>query len=428
MIYQLLTNNINFSKAWRPAQIKLVNLAGGGEWRVENYRTGAGEEASWKDYDSTGNKDGGAGGTSPDNVINKSRNVFATYLDMETEFNDRFLLDAAARYEYYSDFGGNIAGKLSARYKFSEPFMLRASVSNGFRAPSLQQRYDISTGMAIDRNTGQPFFSGIFPNDNEVTKAFGVPTLTAEKSINVSGGLTAKLNKQTSLTIDAYWIQIKNRIVLSGSYDRINPGIDSILKPYANLNQIAEVSFFSNAINTRTFGTDLVLNGFYNFAKSTLYYTLAANLNKTHLFGKIQTPRNISPDDVNTSILLNRADKESIEKGQPQDKIILSINYQRGKMGFVLNNTRFGRTAVFNQFTAALDEFYTPKILTDISINDKAKSWMTITVGANNVFNVYPDKLKYYQNSAQGIFIYNPEASPFGFYGGYYFVSMSFSF
>jgi iron complex outermembrane receptor protein len=75
-------------------------------------------------------------GTSPDDVINKSRNVFATYLDMETEFNDRFLLDAAARYEYYSDFGGNIAGKLSARYKFSERFMLRASVSNGFRAPA----------------------------------------------------------------------------------------------------------------------------------------------------------------------------------------------------------------------------------------------------------------------------------------------------
>ena len=172
----------------------------------------------------------------------------------------------------------------------------------------------------------------------------------------------------------------------------------------------------------------MVLNGFYNFAKSTLYYTLAANLNKTHLFGKIQTPRNISPDDVNTNILFNRADKASIEKGQRQDKIILSINYQRGKMGFVLNNTRFGRTAVFNQFTEALDEFYTPKILTDISINYKAKSWMTITAGANNVFNVYPDKVKYYQNSAQGIYIYNPEASPFGFYGGYYFVSVAFSF
>jgi len=100
---------------------------------------------------------------------------------------------------------------------------------------------------------------------------------------------------------------------------------------------------------------------------------------------------------MNTNILFNRADKASIEKGQPQDKIILTITYQIGKVGFVVNNTRFGRTAVFNRFTAALDEFYTPKILTDISINYKAKSWMTITAGANNVFNVYPDKIKYYQ-------------------------------
>jgi iron complex outermembrane receptor protein len=73
---------------------------------MENYRTGEGEEASWKDYDSTGNKDGGEGGITPDNVINESRNVFATYFDEEAEFNDRFLLNTAARYEYYSDFGG----------------------------------------------------------------------------------------------------------------------------------------------------------------------------------------------------------------------------------------------------------------------------------------------------------------------------------
>ena len=280
----------------------------------------------------------------------------------------------------------------------------------------------------MTEHTGQPFFYGLFPNDHEVAKALGIPTLTAEKTINVSGGLTAKLNKRNSLTIDAYWIQIKNRVVLSGFYDRTNPSIDSILKPYTNLSQIAEVSFFSNAINTRTFGIDLVLNGFYNFPKSTLYYTLAANLNKTHLFGKIQTPRNISPDDVNTNILFNRADKASIEKGQPQDKIILSINYQMRKGGICFEQYTIWTNSCLQPVHAALDEFYTPKILTDISINYKAKSWMTITAGANNVFNVYPDKLKYYQNSAQGIFIYNPAGTPFGFYGGYYFVSMAFSF
>jgi iron complex outermembrane receptor protein len=307
--------------------------------------------------------------------------------------------------------------------------MLRASVNNGFRAPSLQQRYDISTGRTIDRATGQVYFSGLFPNDNEVIRALGVSKLAAEKSMNVSAGLTAKLNTRNSLTVDGYWIQIKNRIVLSGLYHRASNGsIDSVLKPYKNLDQITEIQFFSNAINTRTFGIDLTLNGFYNFRKSTLYYTLAANLNRTNVFGKTQTPANIPADDENSNILLNRADKGNLEEGQPRDKIILSINYQAGKIGFVLNNTRFGRTAFLNQFSATLDESYTAKILTDVSINYKAKSWMTVTVGANNVFDVYPDKIKYYQNTAQGSYIYSPAASPFGFYGGYYFVSMGFSF
>ncbi|MEP6677347.1 MAG: TonB-dependent receptor, partial [Ferruginibacter sp.] len=269
-IYRQLTNNINFSKTWIPAPIKLLNIAVGAEWRVEQYRTRAGDSASWYNYDPTGAKQDG-GGVSPDNVLNKNRNVLGTYIDIETELNNRFLLDAAGRYEYYSDFGSNVAGKLAARYKVSECFMLRASASNGFRAPSLQQRYAISTSTDIDRATGRPLFNGLFPNDHEVAKALGIPSLTAERTLNVSSGLTAKLNNRNSLTVDAYWIQIKNRIILSGSYDRNNRSIDSILKPYTNLSQITEVSFFSNAVNTRTYGVDLVFNGFYNFAKSNLH-------------------------------------------------------------------------------------------------------------------------------------------------------------
>jgi iron complex outermembrane receptor protein len=353
-----------------------------------------------------------------------------TYLDLETELNERFLFDAAARYEYYSDFGGNLAGKLAARYKLSERFMLRASVNNGFRAPSLQQRYSISTGNFPVRRGPVivPEVRGLFPNDHEVAKALGIPSLTAERTINVSGGLTAKVDHRIGLTVDAYWIKIKNRVVLSGLYNRMNNRtVDSVLSRYPNLNQVSQVSFFSNAINTRTYGIDVVLNGFYPFAKSSLRYTLAANLNRTRTFGKIQTPGNIPEDSVNTNLLFNRANEGSIEKGQPGDKITLNMNYQKGKIGVVLTNTRFGRTVVFHETTPAFDEFFTPKILTDASFHYTPKTWMTITLGANNVFNVYPDPLKFYANTNQGIFIYSPEASPFGFNGGYYFVSMAFN-
>jgi iron complex outermembrane receptor protein len=106
---------------------------------------------------------------------------------------------------------------------------------------------------------------------------------------------------------------------------------------------------------------------------------------------------------------------------------MLSLNYQGGKVGAKLTNNRFGRTNAFHETTPALDEFFSSKILTDISFNYSPKVWMKVTLGANNIFNVYPDPLKHYQNTNQGFFIYSPEASPFGFNGGYYFVSMNFS-
>jgi len=106
----------------------------------------------------------------------------------------------------------------------------------------------------------------------------------------------------------------------------------------------------------------------------------------------------------------------------------LNLNYQKGNVGVALTNTRYGRTIVFHETTPAFDEYFTPKILTDISFNYTPKYWLTLTLGANNVFNVYPDRLKDYANTNQGIFIYSPDASPFGFNGGYYFVSMNFNF
>jgi iron complex outermembrane recepter protein len=427
-IYHQLTNNINLAKTYTSPSVRSLNIAVGAEWRIENYRTQAGDSAAWYNYDLTGSKQGGVGGIEPRYALNKTRNVFGAYLDIETEINNRLLLDAASRYEYYNDFGSNVAGKLAGRYKLSDRFMLRASINNGFRAPSLQQRYDISITTAIDRATGQPIFSGLFPNEHEVARALGIPSLAAERTLNASSGLTAKLNKRLSLTVDAYWIQIKNRVILSGdSYGRSNPIIDSILRPYTSLSQITDVAFFSNAINTRTYGIDVVLNGSCNFKKASLRYTLSANVNRTHVYGTIQTPRNIPPTDANINVLLNRANKATIERGQPQDKMLLNVTYQKGKMEFVLNNTRFGKTVSFHQTTTALDEYYTPRILSDLSINYKMKGWLTITVGSNNIFNVYPDKIKHYENSAQGIFIYNPEATPFGFYGGYYFTGIRFN-
>lgn len=428
-VYQQLTNNLHLGKKYT-VNTTSMNVAAGTEWRMENYYNEIGDSASWFNYDSTGRTQAGAGGIRPQDVVNKSRNVWGAYLDLEAEWADRFLLTVAGRYEYYSDFGGNLAGKLAARYKFSERFLFRASVNNGFRAPSLQQRYNSSTQNGFVRIGGtllMPAVYGAFPNDHEVTKALGIPSLTAETSINVSSGLTAKLNQRTSLTVDAYWIQIKNRVVLSNPYTRRdNHSLDSILARYPELNAINQVSFFANAINTRTYGIDAVLNGFWYFPKSTFHYTLAVNVNKVRVFGPVQVPKNLPASDVNANILFNRADKAMIEKGQPRNKITFNLNYRKGPLSLILTNIRYGRTTVFHEINPALDQSFSPKILTDLSAHYKLKTWVTIALGANNIFNVYPDRLHYYDNTNNGLLIYSPDASPFGFYGGYYYVGINF--
>jgi iron complex outermembrane receptor protein len=194
-IYVQATQDFNFAKEFLhlPGRMKSLNLAWGVEGRWENLRIKQGEEASWKNYDSTGKTQAGAGGISPEDALNKNRYALGSYLDLESQLTKRLLVDVAARLEQYSDYGGNFAAKLSTRYDISELFAFRASVSNGFRAPSLQQRYTQSINMAVSNVAGVlvPAYRGIFPNDHEVTKALGIPSLNAEKSVHLSAGLTA---------------------------------------------------------------------------------------------------------------------------------------------------------------------------------------------------------------------------------------------
>ena len=430
LIYTLYSNNISFAKdlSKKNGKLKSSTLAFGAEWRFENYQQKAGEEASWKNYDLTGRTQGGSqpsiGSISPVNMVNENRSVSAAYIDLEVETKDHFLFDVAGRYEYYSDFGGNLAGKLAVRYKVSEKFSLRASVGNGFRAPGMQQRFYAG----IQSFRGTALTQGIFSNNHKVTKAFGIPSLQAERAVNLSGGFTSKLSPDISLTVDAYWIQIKNRIVLSGAFRKANPDVAAILVDYPNIDL---VQFYTNAINTRTYGIDVVLNGNWNINKTKLGLTLAANFNSNTIFGGIKTTDKISDSSRYANTLFGIEERTALDIGQPGEKIILSVTINKGKFGFALRNTFFGKTALATIVTNPTDtlyEFFSSKILTDISISYTPKLWLTITAGANNVFDVYPDRLQNYRNTGEGGSIYSNGASPFGYNGGYFFVSMALVF
>jgi iron complex outermembrane receptor protein len=427
LIYSQLTNNLQFSKNLSSRPDRLLNLSLGAEWRLENFQMKAGEEGSWENYDSLlARKVGGSTGliVYPRNAVNESRHVAAAYIDFETEVAHRLLVDLAGRFEHYNDFGGNYAGKIATRYKFSDKFSVRASLNNGFRAPSLQQRYFSSTNRStvVIRGVTYPSTTGTFRNDSEVAQALGIPNLTAERSVNVSGGVTAAVTNHIRLTVDAYWIQIKNRIVLSGPFDTTNRQVRDLLLPYSDITQ---VRFYVNAISTRTQGVDIVLNGNWKIKKANLLAMLAANFTQTTLFGDIKAAGKLTPDSINTNTLFGREEKGKLEHGQPNNKIILSLNYKTNKFGLVVRSTRFGKTGTrFNNPAANPDENFSPKILTDFNLNYTPKSWLTLTAGANNIFNVYPDPIRNFANTESGSDIYSKEASPFGFNGGYYFVGM----
>ncbi|QJD79508.1 TonB-dependent receptor [Spirosoma rhododendri] len=425
------------------------NVAGGLTYRNDQYRIKPGEAASYLNFSPQTGQTGGAQvfpGYQPANAVNATRHVYGAYVDLESDITQRLLVDVAGRYEYYTDFGGNLAGKLAARYRFSEAFSLRGSVSNGFRAPSLHQRYfsAIST-VFVSTGTGlEPRQTGTFRNDSPIAQAFGVPSLGAERSTNFSIGITSRPLSNVSLTVDAYQINIQNRIIYSNQFSRGTTGAGLIVATILNnagQTDVNSAQFFTNAVNTQTRGLDVVIATNPRLSTGTLDITLAANVNQTKLVGDIQRPANIPADATFGNFLFNRQDSARLTLAQPRSKIQLTFNYRLRKFGAVLRLSRFGTVASYDPANPALDETQSPRIVTDLSGSYRVLKNVTITIGANNLLDVYPDPLRVtnyptperygsaaLDNSSFGRFVYGRAATQFGFNGGYYFANLSAAF
>ena len=435
LLFSQYTTNLNISRDFGAKMgLKSFNFAAGAEFRSDRYSIEVGEEASYLNYDPSSGKVGGAQvfpGFQPANAVDERRNVFGGYVDVETDINDKLLLNGAGRYEHYSDYGSSFAGKFAFRYQLLNQLAIRGAVSNGFRAPSIHQRFfsAIST-VFIQTSSGlQPFQQGTFRNNSLVAQAFGVPSLDAETSTNYSIGLTSKLaNNKLSITIDGYLIDIDNRIVLSSSFRRFNapeaPAVDQILDQYPELNDVSAVIFFTNAIDTRTQGIDAVVSFVDKLGNGQFTLTGAANFNETRVQG--QADVSTITDPALQARLFARDEEGRIEEAQPRHKISINFNYRVAKWTFNVRSTRFGEVVTRDPGNPALDEFFSPKTVTDASMTYKLKNFVNITVGANNIANTYPDKLKHFINTSEGRFVYSRNATQFGFNGGYYYTSLIF--
>jgi iron complex outermembrane receptor protein len=379
-----------------------LNIAFGGEYRVENYKIFAGEEGSWQTYgplifsiDSafddygifvgldTSYRPGGSQGFPgfrPANEVDQYRTNLGGYVDAEINLTEDFMIDIALRAENYSDFGNTINGKLAARYSFSDMFALRGSVSNGFRAPSLAQIYYNQTFTNVQN--GVIFDAVIANNQSNIARALGIPELKEETSTNASLGFTLTSGKGFSATIDGYYVAIKDRIVLTGNFYDDDPIIGATLQEQG----VTAAQFFTNAVDTKTFGLDFILNyAWYLNSDSRLNLSLVGNINHMEVTA------------VHTNDLL--AGKEDSYFGQ-RDSAFLTASAPPYKMnlGIGYNHKKFNADVHFNFWSKVLFYDYDPKpywyksaITIDLSLGYNITKNLSLNIGAVNLGNAYPN-------------------------------------
>lgn len=447
------TTNLDFSRFF-DAPFKGINVAFGFENRLENYRINPGEEGSYVNYGNAINVGtatnpiyvpsangniptrfaangaayaGGAQGfpgISAANLTNESRSSIAGYLDLEFNFTEKFLVDGAVRYENYSDFGSTWNGKIATRYKFSDKFLLRGAVNTGFRAPSLHQRYFNSTSTVfID---GEFVESGTFANDSRVAQLLGIPKLKEETSNSYSLGFTSNLGK-IKITVDSYLINIDNRVVYTGQFSGSNAATaspqDRELYDLLRQANATTARFFANAVDTRTKGIDAVISYSTALGNGTFRADLANTFTKTEIVGDVHASPLLAGKE---NIYLDQSSRILIEKVTPRIKTNLSLDYSQAKWNVFLRNVYFGQVSQPTNVEANM-QVLPGRVITDIGAGYSLTKTLKLTVGANNLFDVYPAELYLGSQGTSGI-LYPNQAPQFGFLGRYVFTRLALNF
>jgi iron complex outermembrane recepter protein len=437
--FQLMQNttNLRFSKNFEKV-LQGLNVAWGVEHRFENYKIFAGEEGSWKNYgpvifsrdstfddnnvftgiDTTYRPGGAQGfpGFRPSNELNKSRTNIGGYIDTELDITRNFMITGAARYEKYSDFGSTLTGKVAARYKFFDgKLLLRGSYSTGFRAPSLAQVYFNST--STNFVSGKAVDVLLASNGSDITTTLGIAPLKQETSENISFGITTKPIKNLTLTVDAYQVDIKDRIVLTSPFAS-NTNTDWGRSLIAS--QVDQAQFFTNAIDTKSIGLDAVLTYSVNLGANAgrLQTTFAANFNQMTLGATKVTPK-LSVIPRADTVYFSEREQKFLLASAPASKMSLSFDYKLKRFNTMLRFTRFDQV-VLKDFIGR-PNVYTPKITTDLTLGYEVTKSVSVFVGGTNLLNVYPD-VQNIETESGGV--YDPVQM--GLQGAFYFARVGF--
>jgi iron complex outermembrane receptor protein len=395
----------------------------------------------------------------------------ALYGDLEYDISEKWYVNGAIRFENYTDFGSTTNYKLATRYKVTDNINARGALATGFRAPSLHQIYFSTTSTQFVG--GVPFEVGTFSNDSETAQLLGIPNLKQEESRSGSIGFTAKVPSiNLTLTADAYFIGIEDRIVLTDQFARPGgnpaPGTPAyILNELFDRAGATAATFFANAIDTESKGIDIVISQEANLGEGLKL--------KNDLSGSFGTTKRVG--DIHASPILeangqinkyfSEASRIYLQEAVPREKINLTNTLSAKKFDFFLRNVYFGKVtdpntvdvngdgriegAIINGQVVEIEHpVWGSKIITDISVGYNFMKNAKIVVGANNIFDIYPDdnygpvtavrpklvngEIDYssapvtvdLSNANQ--FVYSRNVSQFGQNGRFLFARLSYSF
>lgn len=442
-IQDLWVSNLDASRGYDLGLAEPLQVAAGFEYRWEKFQNRAGEPDSYRDggyvipADGTpfglayGGRSPSPGlvsftGTSPADAASLSRSNVAAYLDLSTKIVPAWYVGLAGRYEHYSDSAGDtFSGKFSTRYELAPGLALRGGVNTGFRAPSLAQ-----TGFSTTQNTVTfignnrvSTTSKFLPVNSAAALALGAQPLKPEKSVSFTAGATFERGP-LRVTVDGYQIRVSDRIVKTeflGTAANGGAAVKAII--VANgVNNVDSAQFFTNAIDTRTRGVDVVAEyTLRTAAVGTLRLNAAYSYNTTKILSVIANPAQLASLNVT---LFGRQARQDLVLATPKSKVVASGTWELGPVRALLRETRFGGY-VESSNVAAGDRRFGAKWVTDLELAAALSSKVELAVGANNLFDVYPDRNGAIAADGSGAY---GSFAPFGLSGGFYYARVGVKF
>jgi iron complex outermembrane receptor protein len=440
--FEQWTTNLDFSRAFDVGLYKPAQASAGLEYRWEKFEVGAGEPLSYSQGDwviPSGTYAGqrpqpgliSVAGVPPADAGSLDRNVYAGYLDFNLPITKAWDVGLAGRYEKYDGgVGDTTSGKLSTRFEFIPNYAFRAAISNGFRAPSVAQTLFSSTNTATTFENGQQVrnITKQLRVDSPEAKALGATTLKPETSVNYSVGFTAKPTRNINLSIDVYQIDIDDRIVKTGLLRGVE--IQKILQANGLNSNLQAARYYTNAVDTETRGIDVVLDYQQqlndlniDWLAGQIKWSLAYNHNRTEIKKLANTPAALASLGSGYTLFDSQSQLD-ITDATPKDKLILGANYSLNNWWLNLQLSRYG------SYTEAGgkpidDRTYSATWITDLEVGKSFSSGVSVAVGANNLFNKYPDQIGI--RGWAGTY-YNGMFSPYGLSGGFYYARLNYKF